>query len=68
MLKMLQSAVSRDIMTPLSCISTFIDLIINKHDISSKEKLNVLKKIKASARIVQFKMHDLLDLTLLENG
>ena len=65
---MLQSAVSHDLMTPLSCISIFVDLIINRRDIPAREILNVLKKIKASARVVQFKMHDLLDLTLIENG
>lgn len=68
MLKMLQSAVSRDLMTPLSCIAIFVDLCMNRTDIAPKEKLNILKQIKAQARFVQFKMHDLLDLTLLDNG
>ena len=68
MLKMLQSAVSRDLMTPLSCIAIFVDLCMNRTDIPPKEKLNILKQIKAQARFVQFKMHDLLDLTLLDNG
>ena len=65
---MLQSAINRDLMTPLSCIAIFVDLCMNRKDIPAKEKLNILKQIKASARFVQFKMHDLLDLTLLDNG
>ena len=55
-------------MTPLSCIAIFADLCMNRIDIIPKEKLNILKQIKAQAKFVQFKMHDLMDLTLLENG
>ena len=32
-LKTLQSAVSRDLMTPLSCISLFVDLYMNRKEI-----------------------------------
>jgi len=68
MQKKLHSAVSRDLLTPLSCIVIFVDLCLDRADVPPKEKMNILKQIKASARFVQFKMHDLLDLTLLENG
>ena len=49
---MLHNAVSRDLMTPLSCIAIFVDLCMNRADIPPKEKLNILKQIKASARFV----------------
>ena len=68
MIKMLQSAVSHDLMTPLSCIAIFVDLITNRSDIPPKEKLNILKQIKASSRFIQLKMNDMLDLTLLSKG
>ena len=43
MLKMLQSTVSHDLMTPLQCIYIFVDLVINRSDIPAKEKLDILK-------------------------
>ena len=65
---MMQSSVSHDLMTPLSCIDIFVDLITNRSDIHAKEKLKILKQIKASARFIQFKMYDMLDLSLLGGG
>lgn len=69
MLKMLHSAVSYDLMTPLCCITIFVDLILSRQkNVPPEEKLKMLNQIKSSARVIQFKMHDMLDLALLENG
>ena len=55
-------------MTPLSCIAIFVDLITNRSDIAPSEKINILRQIQASAKFIQLKMSDMLDLTILSSA
>ncbi len=60
------SSISHDLKIPLSSISGFVDILLEKE--TDKEKRNYLKSIKNSVQTMLLLINDILDMSRIENG